>query len=118
MGFLPLSPERLGMTPEEFFAVLQDLPPASDPVYRLYHDDQGAVLFYSMEDLPGTWISVDSLTYTLSRRDVRVVDGRLLEIPKVPLVPKLRPSDQGICCDPRDICIVVTADQPHIRWSL
>ena len=105
------------MTPEEFFAVLQELPLASDPIYRLYHDDQGEVLFYSMEDLPGAWISVDSLTYTLSRRDVRVVDGRLAEIPRVPSVSKLRPGDQGTCCDPRDICIVVTADQPHVRWS-
>lgn len=105
------------MTPEEFFAVLQDLPPASQPIYRLYHDDQGAVLFYTMEDLPGTWISVDSLTYALSRRDVRVIDNQLVEIPKVSLVSKLRPSDTGTCCDPRDICIVVEPDRPHVRWS-
>lgn len=106
------------MTPEEFFSVLQDLLPAPDPVYRLYHDDQGAVVFYSMEDLPGTWISVDSLTYALARRDVRVVDGKLVEIPKTPKVAKLRPSANGTCCDPRDICLVVTPDQPHTRWSL
>jgi hypothetical protein len=29
----------------------------------------------------------------------------------------LRPGDNGTCCDPRDICLITTADQPHVRWS-
>lgn len=106
------------MTPEEFFAVLHDLPPVVEPIYRLYHDDQGAVLFYTMEDLPGSWVAVDSLTYAQARHDVRVVDCKVVEIPKKNHVSKLRPGTQGTCCDPRDICIVVAPDYPHTRWSL
>lgn len=106
------------MTPEEFFAILRDMPLPIDHPHRLYHDDAGRVLFYSMEDLPGTWIAVDSETYARARHDVRVVDGTIVELPRVAEVAKLRPSSEGVCCDPRDICMIVSADQPHVKWRL
>lgn len=106
------------MTPEEFFEALRDMPVPVPQTYRLYHDDRGQVLFYTMEHLPGSWIEVDAVTYAQARHDVRVVGNQLLEIPKQPVIRKLRPSDRGICCDPRDICLVVTPDQLHVRWSL
>lgn len=105
------------MTPEEFFSVLENAPPPIVQVRRLYHDDQGRVLFYTMEDLPGTWIEVDSETYAQARTDVRVVDGQVVPLPKIPTISKLRPGLTGTYCDPRDICIVVDHEQPHVRWS-
>ena len=71
-----------------------------------------------MEDLPGTWIEVDELTYAEAPHDARVVSGQLIRLPKTAMIDKLRPGDSGTCCDPRDICIVVPADQPHIKWSI
>lgn len=106
------------MTPEEFFGALANMPEPVTPVHRLYHDDQGRVLFYSMEDLPGTWIAVDAATYAAARQDVRVVSNELVEIPKTAMIDKLRPGHQGTCCDPRDICLIVTSDQPHVKWSV
>ena len=106
------------MTPEEFFATLRDMPVPVPPTYRLYHDDRGQVLFYTMEDLPGLWVAVDVVAYAQARHDVKVIDGRIVELPRQPLINKLRPSDRGICCDPRDICLVVNENQPHVRWSL
>lgn len=106
------------MTPEEFFAVIENLPPVQEPVYRLYHDDRGQVLFYSMEDLAGQWIAVDAVAFAQARHDVQVINGSVIDVPKKAMVTKLRPSDSGTCCDPRDICLVVTPDQPHVRWSL
>jgi hypothetical protein len=106
------------MTPEEFFAVLRDMPVPVPQKCRLYHDDQGKVLFYTMEDLPGNWIEVDAVTYAQAKHDVRVVNGNIVQMPRQQLIHKLRPSDRGICCDPRDICLIVHEDQPHIRWSI
>lgn len=105
------------MTSEEFFAVLENAPRPIVQMRRLYHNDQGRVLFYTMEDLPGTWIEVDSETYAQARTDVRVRDGRVIPLPKIPTVSKLRPGLTGTYCDPRDICIVVDHNQPHVRWS-
>lgn len=81
--------------------------PDPKPVfYRLYHDDQGMPLFYSMADVPGTYIEIDQATYAKNSMWVRVVDGRLE--PKPWFVPKkLRPSGTGIQCHMHDVSIVV-----------
>jgi hypothetical protein len=85
--------------------------------YRLYHDDQGRPLFYSMEDLPGTYIEVDQATYVTSPGNVKVVDGKLIMMPPGTTVTKLQPdATQGQLCDPRDICVVVDSGVPYQRW--
>ena len=106
------------MTPEEFFAILQAAPQPLPLQHRLYHDEQGHVLFYTMEDLPGSWIAVDALTYAQASHDVRVIEGQVVPLPKIRTISKLRPGATGTSCDPRDICIVVSHDQPHVRWSV
>ena len=51
------------MTEAEFWAALapQEIVAVT---YRLYYDDLGYPLFYSMEDLPGKYIDIDQTTYT------------------------------------------------------
>ena len=86
--------------------------------YRLYHDDQGRPLFYTMEDLPGTYIEVDQQTYVTANRSVKVVDGKLIVIEPKTQVTKLKPTQgSGVCCDPRNVCVVVSSDRHHQRWS-
>ena len=106
------------MTPEEFYNILRSVPDAKPVEFRLYHDDQGCPLFYSMEDLPGSWISVDAVTYAQARHDIRVVGDSFVELPKQRAVRKLRPSQHGQPCDPRDICMIVSDTQPHVKWEL
>lgn len=106
------------MTPEEFFSILQAVPEHRPLTYRLYHDDQSRPLFYSMEDLPGQWIEVDAVAYAQGSHDVRIKDGRLIPMPKQARIQKLRPGSPGVCCHPRDICLVIGPDQPHVQWSL
>jgi len=106
-------------TTQNFIDVMENFPwPEPKPIsYRLYHDDQGRPLFYSMEDLPGTYIEVDQTTYVISPGNVKVVDGKLIVIPLGTSVTKLQPdATQGVMCDPRDICVVVDGDVPHQRW--
>jgi hypothetical protein len=106
-------------TTQNFLDVMEHFPwPEPKPIsYRLYHDDQGQPLFYSMEDLPGTYIEVDQSIYVTSPGNVKVADGKLIVIPPGISVTKLRPdATQGIVCDKRDICVVVDSDVPHQRW--
>ena len=73
--------------------------------YRLYHDDQGYLLFYSMEDVPGNYIEIDQVTFAAGSPRVRVVDGRLLHI-KTNVISKLVPGEQGQACDSRDVAVI------------
>ena len=103
-------------TNEEFWPGWAPLPP---PVYfyRLYHNDNGLPLFYSMEDLPGKYVEIDQATFSLSPTNVRVVDGKLKYL-KSTTILKLHPSDTGTPCHPTNVSIVVNEAQPHTKWIL
>jgi len=104
------------MTPEDFWSVLHNMPEPKPVFYRLYHDDQGRPLFYSMEDEPGTYIEIDQETFARSATNVRVRDGRLIEITWA-ITTKLVPGNSGSPCHPDNVAVIVAEDQPHTRWS-
>jgi len=85
------------MTPDEFFGALEQMPSAQPVFYRLYHDDQGRPLFYSMEDVPGTYIELDQETFAQGKSRVRVINGVLTEL-TYQTTEKLVPSDSGTMC--------------------
>jgi hypothetical protein len=92
--------------------------PEIKPVYlRLYYDDLGLPLFYSHEDQTGKYIDVTPEQFALRDMQVRVVNG-VLTPRKRPVPPKLVPSDQGTPCDPDDVAVVVSAQEPNQRWKL
>ena len=107
------------MTEEEFWSILQTIPKPKQIFYRLYYSDTGAPIIYSMEDLPGNYIEVDQETYVLASFNVKVIDNKLIWIDPVITVKKLQPTDSiGTACDPRDMCVVVSSDQPHTKWKI
>ncbi len=107
------------MTEEEFWLILKDIPEPKPIFYRLYHRDDGSPIIYSMEVLPDNYIEVDPSTYALAPFNVRVIDGKLTYIEPVITVKKLQPNDRtGTTCDPRDICVIVSTDQTHIKWTM
>ena len=94
--------------------------PEIQPVtYRLYHDDQGNPIIYTMEDLPGTYIEVDQDTYIHGSFGVRVIEDKLIILKPAIIAKKLHLSqDQGTPCDPRDVCVVVDYDVKHRKWNI
>ena len=87
--------------------------------YRLYHDDEGRPIIYTMEDLPGTYVEVDQATYIYGSFGVRIIDGKLVTIKSPITAKKLQPSqDQGTPCDPRDVCVIVDHSVTHQKWNM
>ena len=105
------------MTEQEFWTILHSTPEPTPVFYRLYHNTDGSPIIYSMEELSNNYIEVDQATYVSTPFNVKVIDGKLVYIKPVVTVKKLQPSIDGTACDPQDVCIVVDADQPHVKWT-
>lgn len=107
-------------TTRNFWDVMQSFQwPEPEPIsFRLYHDDNGKPLIYTMEHLPGAYIEVDADTYTRASHNVRVRDGRLILLePAIRVSRLVKDPDNGMACDPRDVCVVVDALQSHEKWK-
>jgi len=49
---------------------------------------------------------------------VRVRGNKLIVLEPRIQVSKLAPdNDHGVPCDPRDVCVIVSPDQPHQKWK-
>lgn len=84
--------------------------------YRLYYDENGNPLYFSMEDLPGNYIVIDRETYVKSPTNIKVIDKKLIQ-KQTTDIHKLIPSKNGIACAISNICIVVSENEPHIKWE-
>lgn len=108
-------------TTENFLRVMAEFEwPEPRPIsYRLYYNDDGSPKCYTMDNLPGKYIEVDRETYVNHTWNVRVEDGKLRIVPITKTVNKLRPSiEDGIACHPGDVCVVIDANQDHIKWNM
>ena len=106
------------LTEQEFWATLQAIPEPKQIFYRLYYNNDGSPIIYTMEDLLGNYIEVDQETYVLAPFNVKVIDNKLVYIKPIITIKKLQPSNShGTACDPRDVCVVVGLDQPHVKWT-
>lgn len=105
-----------GMTEEEFWAALAPMAPPVPVFFRLYYDEQGYPLFYSMEDLPGNYIEIDADTWH-NPGNIQVIDGKIVKI-KTAVAHKLIPGSVGTACHPVDVTVVVSENEPNTKWSL
>lgn len=125
MGVCTLLSKRMAIkmsneTTENFLQVMStfEWPEPVAVSYRLYYNDNGTPKCYRMEDMPGKYIEVDRETYVLSPWNVQVVDNKLHFIKPAVTIQQLCPdTTQGTPCHKSDVCVVVDADQPHIKWN-
>lgn len=87
------------------------------PEFRLYYDEQGKVVCYSCEDIPGNYILIDKQTYAECRVDIRVIDGKIVKSNEGSIVTKLIPSDTGVKCASIDVNIIVGDYDDAIVWN-
>lgn len=101
---------------EELWSLVSQTEPA--PVtYRLYHDDQGYLLFYSMEDLPGLWIEITAEQFAQASSHVKVVDGKLVRLNRS-LVKKLVPGLNGVKCSDYSVALLVSESESGQHWGI
>jgi hypothetical protein len=110
---------QMNETTENFWLALAETSPESAPIFfRLYYNERGEPVSYSMDDLPGNYIEIDAETYQRSSQRVRVIDGKLVHILPKKSTSKLMPGTTGTACSIENVSVVVAEDQPHTKWSL
>lgn len=102
---------------DEFVAIWVASEPRPKPIFfRLYYNESGDPVSYSMEDLPGNYIDIDAEAFRLANPNVKVVDGKIVEIVRRRPNAKLQPTEQGTPCHPQDVSVVST-QEPNIKWN-
>ena len=106
------------MNEQEFWSIWQaSSAQTQDLNYRLYYDDQGYPLFYSMEQLPGNYIEIDRETFVASPKYIKVVNGKIKNTNQ-PWLRKIVPDTAtGTTCSPFDVTVVVSQDQANTKWD-
>jgi len=103
---------------DAFFEALKNLPvqDKTEPEYRLYYDPaSGTPLFYSMEDVSGTYITVDKSIYNQGNYHCRVDKGRIIDLNITGTYRKLVPAESGTITHPTNVMII---DNKGTRWKL
>ena len=110
---------KSAVTEKEFWEILRNMSAPVDIEYRVYYEDDGTVICYSMDDLPGKYIEIDLETYQKAPISTRVVNEKLIEFDPPRATRKLSPSNEaGTPCDPDNVAVVVDETMPNTRWSI
>lgn len=84
--------------------------------FRVYHDPDGKILFYSMEDLPGDYIVIDRVTFDQCRLDLKVKKGKLVKIIQGASW-KMAPAEEAdIACHSKDVTVIVNHDSQQKKY--
>lgn len=103
------------VTEQEFWSILRSVPEPVKPFYRLYYDEHGHALFYSMEAVAGNYIEITPEQFAKNDMLVRVVDKKIVPM-RFGSRGRLVQSDHGTPCHPNNVAIVVPETQPHQKW--
>ena len=104
------------------YVVIWEQPKIEPPEFRLYYDENGAVICYTGDkSVTGNYIVIDALTFAAARPDLRVIDGKLSTAGPKSVVYKLMPTkDEGVECIAEDISIIADSsyDGKTTKWKL
>lgn len=107
------------MNEQALWDLFSQLPDPKPLTHKLYYNDDGTPKLYTMEDLPGQYIEIDSATFFAGSYNVRVVDQKLVHIVPKTQVQKITPNKQsGTPCHPKDVAVVIDYNSDHIKWKV
>ena len=82
--------------------------------YRVYYNEQGQIITYTTEDIPGDYLVITADQYQQARHDAMVVERELVYTHVRRHVTKLtRNLSEGTRCSKYDISVLVDEDQEH-----
>ena len=73
--------------------------------HRLYYDQDGTPICYSMQELEHDYIVVTPEQFATARYDVKVIDKKIVYPSRGTIRRKLVKSDMGWLTDNEDICL-------------
>jgi len=93
-----------------------------EPEYRLYYDDRGdpisyTVGYYNETDTgpEGNYIVIDKFEFLCKRNDIRVIEGKMVSLSSLTMIPKLVQRLGGVKCAKEDISIIV--DEEYTEYN-
>lgn len=111
MSDFDLTPEQQ----EELVRLLTITPPVIE--FRAYYKEDGSIITYTTEDLPGDYIVITSDQYAEARPDARVLDGLLTYTHRRSHVSKLTKNKTGgIKTSKYDISVI--SDEPDAQYYI
>ena len=114
-----MSKQDIPMTPEEFWSILYNQSAPKPVFYRVYYNNDGDVICYSMEELPHNYIELTAEQYQASPTNAKVIDCQLVVIKPKKIISKLTPStERGTPCCSEDVSIVVNESTTHTKWMI
>jgi hypothetical protein len=107
---------------QQEYVVIWEQPKMEPPEFRLYYDENGAVMCYTGDkSMTGTYIIIDAQTFAAARPDIKIIDGRISTASPKSVVYKLMPnSDEGAECIVDDVSIIADSsyDGKTTKWKL
>jgi len=107
---------------EEFIELDEELviPVPKQVEFRLYYNDDGSIMYYTTEELPGKYIVVTKEIYAEGRHDVKVENESVVRLANKIVISKLEKSINGVKCASEDINILVSNDYSGetTHWEL
>ena len=104
---------------ENGYIIIFDTPKIEPPEFRLYYDKEGNLICYTCDKIEGNYLVIDALTFAAARPDVKVVDGKIVNLSTGFVISKLKPSNKGTACLTEDISIIANDENKNIqKWKL
>ena len=105
---------------EDMSQMVWEIKPPEPVEFRLYYDDNGSIITYTCEKLPGNYLVIDAQVFAECRPDLTVVDGKLVKLVPEVFLSLLAKSDKGTTCASEDVMILVQDDYEGntAQWEL
>ncbi len=109
-----LPPDQQEALLASLMSTLSEATPPPPTEYRVYYNPDGSIITYTMQAIPGDYITITADQYAQGRHDARVLDGQLVYTHRKHQVFKLeRNSTDGYKVSKYDVCIPASDGEEH-----